>query len=372
MKNHRACLFGSGLIISIILTLSCAFAVPHDNEQRLKVGAILPLSGDLSFVGTEIQRGMQLGMMDFSDGKIELLYEDDQSFAKTESVKAAKKLVEVDGISLLLNGAVNTANAIAPILQKRGVPGVVVWDNNRSIARMGGSVYSIGFSTELAGEDMAEFAKSKLGIHRVSVVSAHDEWSELIAAAFVSKFGAIGGSVITQQQVVDNETDLRATILKIIAKNPDAIYAPLNPPVIENLIRQARQLGFKGKLLVADGFGENEIKALGDLAEGVYVTQLWVEDSDLHSKYKAKFGEAVSPINMGFVGLGYDAIKMASALMKVIDSRQSVVTPKAVAEIIDGFRFTGVTGVSLLSNAVPATKREPVMIVRDRMFKAVS
>ena len=372
MKKKFERLLGMLLMMSVMLAVQSVYAEPTEYAQKLKVGAILPLSGELSFVGTEIQRGMQLGMSDFSDGKIELIYEDDQSFAKTETVKAAKKLVEVDQIHLLLNGAVNTANAVAPILANRGIPGVVVWDNNRSIAQMGGHVYSIGFSTELAGEDMANFARSKLQIHNVSVVSAHDEWSELIAGAFVAKFGAIGGHIDTQQQVGDHETDLKATILRIIAKKSEAIYAPLNPPVIENLIRQARQLGFKGKLLVADGFGDNEIKVLGNLAEGVYVTQLWVDDSNLLSKYTAKFGEVASPINMGFVGLGYDAIKMASGLINSLPPSQTEITAKKITEVINGFKFNGVTGVSLLSNSLPATKREPVMVVRDAAFKTVS
>ena len=105
-------------------------------QEALKVGAILPLTGEMSFVGTDILRGMQIGLSELPKKEIELIYEDDHSFSKAETVKAAKKLIEADKVDILLNGAVNTANALAPILERSKIPGIVIWDNNHSIRKM--------------------------------------------------------------------------------------------------------------------------------------------------------------------------------------------------------------------------------------------
>lgn len=247
--------------LAVIFLLIACLAVPAgssaDNLQELqplRVGAILPLSGDFAFVGKEMQRGMQLALEDFSDYRIEIIYEDDRTFDAKSAVLAAKRLTGIEKVDILFNAVVNTTPAIASIVKSTATPTFVIWDSNKRLKALQGPIYGMGFSTEGAGEDMADFAYYEKGLRRISVISAHDEWSEIISNSFAERFAAAGGVVVQHSRVQITETDLRALILKAMQNKAEAIYAPLFSQSLTALIKQARAFRFPGILLTADGF----------------------------------------------------------------------------------------------------------------------
>lgn len=306
---------------------------------------------------------MEIALQHYPD--VEIVFEDDQSFEKTRAVNAAKKLTSSDKVEIVFNGAVNTAHAISPILQQQKIPGIVIWDNNRSLNKMGPHMFSIGFSTERAAEDMAHHAFDTLGLKKVAILSAQDEWSEMIAGAFRSAFLALGGTVTADVQVLDHETDMRASLTKMINSGAQGIHGPLNPPVVNNFIRQARNLGFPGILMVADGFADGEISDLKSLSEGIYVTQMWVKNKDLASLYTQMFRTKTTPINLGFVGLGFDAVKLAHEIHTRSHGRRSLLALLPTIEI------EGMTGVSKLTKSGMTSKREPIMKIQQESFVPV-
>ncbi len=63
----------------------------RQQRESVNVGVILPLSGDLSFIGTEIRRGMDMALTELgSESLLELIYEDDQTLDSQTAVNAAQ------------------------------------------------------------------------------------------------------------------------------------------------------------------------------------------------------------------------------------------------------------------------------------------
>ena len=337
--------------------------------EQLKVGVILPLTGEMSSIGVEIQRGMELARENSTALKI--IYEDDHSFEKSQAVKASKKLLSVDKVDLVFNAAVNTAQATASIYSQHQTPMVVVWDDNRQVDKLGDYVLSMGFSTEGAGEDIARFAHNSLKTRGVAVVSAHDEWSEMIATAFVAEYRKLGGTISQHIRVSDNQHDFRALTLRIKKTKATAIYAPLNPPMVQNLVRQSRQLGFKGSILLADGFGENELRELGADSEGLYLTQLWNNDKRFATQYRKKYGHTASPINLSFAALGYDAIAIASELSNQLAKSDKKNRKQTLFSALKSTSFTGLSGTTKLYRIQGSGKREPILVVKNGAFQLV-
>jgi len=360
-------------IAVIIVILIGAWFYFNNNPAAagLKVGAILPLTGEFAFIGEEMQRGMELALADYPDVGIKIIYEDDQVFDPKTAVNALNKLINVDKVLVVLNDVVNTIKAEGPILNEKKVPGIVVWDSNKEIFGLGDYTFSIGLSTEEAGKDMAKFAFEKLAIKNLSIVSAHDHWSEIISSAFEKEFKNIGGTIDLHEVVNINQSDLRINISKIKSAGSKAIYFPLYSQSLNSLIKQSRELGFTGYLLTGDSITDNDIKNLGTYIEGIYLTQAWLEDKSFFKKYKEKYEEERNPVSLAFAALGYDSVKMLAELFRVMEEKDIGINSQNIRDGLVGFEFDGVSGHTNISADRTADKLESILTVKNGQFELV-
>ena len=75
------------------------------SSPKIKIGAILPLSGAASNFGTLARRGIELALEDLSPAdraRTTVVFEDD-GLSNARSATAANKLLNVDKIDLLLS-----------------------------------------------------------------------------------------------------------------------------------------------------------------------------------------------------------------------------------------------------------------------------
>ncbi len=359
---------------ALVAILGFGFYIrPHQPETlgTVSVGAILPLTGDLAFVGTQMQRGMELALGDFPNSGIKIIYEDDEFPNNVVSLDALNKLLFANKVDVVLNDAVNSMKALAPTLDAQKIPAIVFWDSNEELKGLSDYVFAMGLSTELAGSDMAELAYEKLTAKKIYIISAQDDWSEIISRSFIKRFTELGGTVTLHEKVSVDFADFRTNILKAKQENSDAIYFPLFPQANEILIKQAHELGYKGHLLTGDGFTDENVKNLGALSNGVYASLPYLADKSFLDKYRAKFGDSANPINLSFAGLGYDAAKLVIAVVASLEKRGIPVTPQAIRDALPGFEFSGVTGPGKFSAEGIAIKKESLLKVQDETFELV-
>lgn len=355
--------FKKSVLLVTVLFLIIPQVYGEQNSGTIHIGAILPLTGELGYIGTEMQRGMEIALADFQSPKIQISYEDDHSLDKTAAVNAAQRLIHTKKISVLFNAAVNTIHPLAPIVSKEHLPTVVLWDNNKTTESLGKYIYALGYSTEAAGEDMASYVVTKRKVTKVSVLSMHDEWSEIISKAFTEKFSQLKGTILFHETVDQQSSDLHAVLIKAMKEKPDAIYLPLLPPLLVTAIKQLKELHYGGLILTGDGFGHSEIEQLGPMSDGILATQLRNEDETFHSKYRAKFGNDIKPINLGFAALGYDSVKLVHDLALSVQSEN-----KTFTDLLFQFHFNGISG-SLSFGRKGNLKREQVLEVKNKMLK---
>jgi|SRR3989344_237860 len=355
------------IALAILLGLILVFQNRQADESSdtLKIGAILPLSGDLTYIGQEMQRGMELALEQNTTQDVTIIYENDQSLSITPAVNALNKLLNFDKVKVIFNAAVNSTKALDPMLSQKAVPGIVIWDSNKTIMDLGDYVFGMGYSTEATGADMAEMAYNKLGIRHISVITAFDEWSEIISRAFMEKFVSLGGIIDLQEKVELSESDLRVNITKIISKNSQAIYFPTFLQSLHSTISQSRDLGFKGHLLTGDTLSDADIGTLGPKAEGIYSAQPYLQDKDFLTKYKNRYGQEANAVNLAFVGMGYDAVNFILAIKNDLTNKNLPITSQNIRDHIVGFEFQGITGKTVFSPARISDKRETILQVKN-------
>ena len=302
-------------IVILILVVIGIYKLAGKNEpvekgEALKIGVILPLTGDFAVLGEEVKRGIEVSVEEEKKNgrQFRVFFEDDQSLSPTATVNAARKLIDIDKVDVGLTMLVEESRPIAPIFSQAKIPLLVMWDSNQSIQDSGDYLFSNGFSTEAAGETVADFAYNEIGLRNMAVVSHTDAWSEIISESFAKKFTALGGKVISSDRLSLETNDYRTTLLKIKNSNAKGIYFPLIPPSSARFLIQAEELGLKLPLFSGDALIQDVVAEAGPAAEGVYYTNYFTDQSaELSTKYKTAYN--TDPIDVTLFSFGYDAVR---------------------------------------------------------------
>lgn len=232
-----------------LLCLLCAlFAIAGcDHEQSdkpvVKIGASLPLSGDISHIGNAIKAALLMVQSDIpsnSKYKYEIVFDDD-SYELRQIATNAKKQISVDKADAILSLFDGASSVIAPISESAKIPNIgCTWGADFY------KKYDYSFNHWSRPETQSSaFVKllSDNNIKSFSIVmlnyASTAEIIEHVKTAAKEK-----GIKITSVNIINGgEKDFRITIEKIRNQKPDAIMLQMLDPELGIFTRQAFQMG---------------------------------------------------------------------------------------------------------------------------------
>ena len=301
----------AALLSFTLLSSSSAIA-----KETIKVGALLSLSGEFAPLGNEIVRGLKLGLQNFSDDqyKIELHIQDIDTMIPRKAVKAANYLLHQVDIDIGFAMIIDEARAIGPMFSSHQTPLVVLWDSNKTIFDSGEYVFSNGFSTEKAGQQLAEQAFLRDNIETMAILSHENPWSLLITESFIQHYTKLGGQITQQSKYFMEEQHYQATLAKIKNSQARGIFLPLLPPTLLNCIQQIRALQIDMSLYTGDALTDDIIESSNNVtAEITLVTPHSSNQTTLEKMYLKKFATPIK--SAAYVEMGYDGIQLLKQLL---------------------------------------------------------
>lgn len=339
-----------GSVVSLAAVLSTqAWAVTKD----VKVGVILPLTGDAATFGTESQNGLKLALEKITTApKITLVIEDTQGTPKG-SAAAINKLITTDKVAVVI-GEVKSSDtlAAAPIAQDAKIPLMTHASTNDTITLNKSFISRICFVDSFQGTVMARFALEKLSAKKAMIlVDSDSDYSRGLRDSFKAAFEKGGGKIAAEVSYSAKDTDFTAQLTRVRKEKPEVVWIPGYYGNVGAILRQAKELGIKAKMLGGDGWDSADLfKIAGPAAAGHYISSHFApDDSDAKvqafvKEYKAKFNEVPGAM----AALGYDAGLFIHKAVIAANSNE----PSKIAAAIAGMKnFDGVTGkISLDAN----------------------
>ena len=350
MHHLKTASFVAGLVLSAAL-LGAA------NAETLKIGVIAPLTGGAAPWGLAAEHGPKILAADINakgglevGGKkyqVEIVAYDDQ-YKAADAIAAYKRLVTRDGVkyvvilttaaSIALRQTVEDDRVVA--LTSSGVAKTID-PNNKYMFRL----------ISIAADYMPSFAdwvKTNVKGRRVIVINPNDEsgWdqNELTEKAYKQS----GLEVIGRELYERSQKDFQPMLTKIIAMKPDFIDLSASAPATAGLlIRQARELGYKGVFVKSGGAGPKDIVAGAgkEAAEGV-INIIYADPANkgfqrLAAEYKKSVGQEPNEIIVSF----YDGVNvLLQAIRKAGDVND---TAKVVAAFPTALPMQSVQGDTL-------------------------
>jgi len=258
---------------TLVLFNNSRYNAGAQEEETVKIGANLALTSTYPLWSKQVQDGLALAIEEFNarnpQQKVALIVEDNQGKPNL-AVAAFQKLVSVDQVSVVLS----THTPLSQPLQATAA--------SEKIPLLGTVVSAVGFGeanewsfldwpthTDLT-PPVAEYSFDVLSARRAATLVVNDDYGLDGARLFAKTFSEKGGTVELQETFTNQDTDLRDQLSRILDKGSDTIYTVGREQQLIAVVRQAREMGFKGNFVGVNAFDAPSVwSTLGPAAEGI-------------------------------------------------------------------------------------------------------
>jgi branched-chain amino acid transport system substrate-binding protein len=353
-------------IAVFMILLLLLFGCSQSSKETIKIGVILPLSGNQATYGQGISEGLNLALEELNNldiPKIELIYEDNGGEVKN-TVTAAQKLISVDNVVAIITGVSQHSLAVASIVEQNKIVLYTMASHASKLNTAGDYVFKNDDDFAKAGETQAEFIFN-LGHRKVGIIYATYNDATIDAKeAFQRKFESMKGEVISEGFGKD-ETDFKVYLTKLNSKNPSVIY--VNGLAKDNalILKQIGEFGLKQQIFGSSGMEDPQvINNAGKMAEGViFATFNVVPPETFVKKIEAKYSH--KPLRWTIEA--YDGLNIiASAISNIKDE---VTSEKLKDELSKIKSYNGEGGETKFDDQGNAKKQLLIKTIRNGKFE---
>ena len=254
-------------IASLCITISSCSQKPEEKkEDVIKIGAILPLTGNLGFMGGAEKKGMLVAerLINQKDNplgrKLKIVFED--SMAKPqEGVTAANKLLNIENIKYIITSTTGVSRAVASLLQKSKFL-QAAYCMDPSIQKESRYLIRLYYGMDQEATTILEYFKSLIN-KKVKDISKgvailyvqHAGAEQQLRDYFLPGFKKLGINVVYSEPYQFTQKDFKENIIKI--KDSGAKYLVLVGYgfVYPTIFKQLEEMHMRNKLNIVGGWG---------------------------------------------------------------------------------------------------------------------
>ena len=309
---------------TLLAALACVFlAAPLSAQTQndpLRIGLILPMTGPFASTGRQIDAAVKLYMAQngttVAGRKIEVILKDDAG-VPDQTKRLAQDLVVNDKVSVLAGfGITPAALAVGPIATQSKTPAVIMAAATSSI--VGTSPYFVRTSYTLpqTALTMAEWAHKNKLKKFVTLVSDYGPGIDA-EKSFKERVLLNGGQIVGELRVPVRNPDFAPFLQKVRDLSPDALFVFIPSGPATALMKQFAERGLDktGIKLIGDGgvTDDDLLNEMGDVALGTVTSFHYsaAHESPVNKKFVEAFNAANKGMRPNFMAVsGYDGMRV--------------------------------------------------------------
>jgi len=341
--------------------LVLAAALPAQAE---KVGSPIPIgiavaqTSNIALFGQEQVNGAKVAeeRINAAGGvggvKIALAFQD-TSGDEAGAVNAFQNLINRDKVVAIIGPTLSQqAFAADPIADRAKTPVIAPSNTAKGIPEIGAFVSRISAPMSLvAPHSLAQAMKINPNIKRVAVLYAqNDAFSSSETGTFQEAVKNLGLETVTVQKFQTTDTDFTTQVTAVLGENADLVVISGLAADSGNLVKQLRQLGYKGLVVGGNGLNSpNMFPVCGALCADILVAQAYspgaVEKNPVNKDFVAAFEQAYKKAPAQFSAQAYTAVQVVTeALAKVEKTTGKKIADFELAELREALNAALRTG----------------------------
>lgn len=288
--------------------------------DEIKIGVILPLSGNMKDFGMEYKRGIELAVEGINNkggiyGRPIVLFYKDSKYDKQESIESVKQLINNENIEIVFAYSDIEAISISSIVKENDI-----------------LLFNQGFSSVLTNLESNNFRNSishwVLGESMMTYMNSFESIVVLFemdyeSTSMINHFADINNNtinVVYQSSFMVEKTNFSKYIEKINTKQPQAVlYVGSSTIALESFLKQIKESQINTKVYTSD-----VILQLEDLSYANNVNFIALapnNDKKMQNQWKALQLEYQNKYNSSIVyddivKKGYDSVNIISKAVK--------------------------------------------------------
>ena len=344
--------------VLIAATLAASPLAAAQTAPKLKVGMMLPATGTFAALGTAIDNGFRLHVMEqggkLGGREIEYFRVDDES-DPAKATDNVNKLIKRDNVDVLI-GTVHTGVAMAMAKAAKDSGTLLIVPNAGADAVTGPmcapNIFRSSFSNWQPGYAMGEVMAKKGYKNVVTIAWKYGAGDESVRG-FKEAFEKGGGKVTKELGLPFPNVEFQALLTEIAAAKPDAVYTFFAGGGAVKFVKDYAAAGLKKSIpLYGAGFlTEGTLEAQGVDAEGLQTTLHYADslDSPRDKAFRLAYAKTFKLQPDVYAVQGYDAAQMLAIGLKAVNGD---VSKKAeFAEALRKARIDSPRGPFTLSKA---------------------
>ena len=318
-------------------------------DGQLKIGFMAPMTGSEATYGKDMENAAKLAMAEINAkggvlGKELVMVTGDDACDPQQATAAASKLVSENVVAVVGGYCSGSTLPTVKIYADADIPFVIVAANStRLIDENVGKAFMINGTGLHQGEKAVELF-NRIGAKKLALVHQGDGYSEDLARITQDLWEAAGNEVVAMEVVNKGEQNFSSIVTSIKSKNPDVVYWTAYFADGGLLIKQLRQGGYTGDIVVGDGSNSPQLLEIaGQASEGVYVTtnplvEYMPVAKEFIDNYKSAYSQEPGP----YSALAYDGVYLVA---DAIERAGSVESAGLIQALADTPEYQGLSGV---------------------------
>lgn len=266
--------FAACMIIAVLISAGCV----GEKKPEIKAGVLITFTGGLGQFGEAMANGAILAADEINkaggiNGSTITLIIEDTGTDPAKAAEAAKKLIDVDGVQVIIGAVSSTETlAVAPIAERSKVVLISPSSTAPSITDAGEYIFRVVGSDNLQGEAITRLATAKNYTKAATLVENND-YGIGLENVFRSNFK---GNIVAGVRYEKGKGDYRTELDAIKNANPQVIIYVGYPAEASTILQQARSLGLEAKWIAAEGIADPVMFENAEVAgqmEGMLLTR---------------------------------------------------------------------------------------------------
>lgn len=308
----------------------------------IRVGVVLPFTGDGGPLGQIVRNGMELARdevnrYELGSSTLEFIVEDSES-SPDEAATSFEKLIYEDNLTVILGPGYSSSAAVAfPIAQENRVVAFSPTAAAAGLGAIGDFVFRVPAPVSRIAQSTLEVVTSKLQLDRIAVI--YDSTDVFSASGYmetVKTLAELGVETLGAEAFATGQTDFTDALTRINHLKPNVILVWTRPLERVSIPVQGRQLGIPYEIpFLVFGFASSQIGQAGPAAEGLITGTFWShtietpENRAFIEKYRVRFGDEPDL----FAAEGYVCVQILAAALRKAGSTRSELVRDALATI---------------------------------------
>lgn len=288
-------------------------------KEIIKIGAVLPLSGEVASYGNDSKKGIDLAISFANESQskyeFQVEYQDSKGEPKT-AVSALQKILSIQKpIAVIGENISSSTGAMIPIADKNKVLLISPSASASNLSGLSKYFFRVFPSDDSEGAFICKTIANQHPNGKVAIIYVNNDYGVGLKNVFEKEATNNSLNIVSSNGFIPENRDFKPIIAKIKNQTPDAIYIPSYYEDGGNLVKQLREQGVKADIYGSTTHEDQKfIDIAADAAEGFqYPVSTGYNEND-KSKAVVDFitrFEKENGVKPGLVtALGYDCAQL--------------------------------------------------------------